>query len=135
MEEQVVEWGHWIESCSICGGPVSFVSNSVIYGTEFGDNPNIYLCDDPTCAAYVGVHAGTDKPLGTMADDNTRRARQMAHSAFDQIWKSGKMKRRAAYEWLAGHLGMSYADCHIGMFDVAQCERVVEIVIKTGVMR
>lgn len=135
MNEAVMVWGDKIQKCSVCGGEVSFVSNSVIYGTEYGDNPNIYLCDDPNCGAYVGVHPGTDQPLGTMADEKTRKARRLAHAAFDQIWRSGKMKRREAYEWLAYQLGISFADCHIGMFSLRRCEIVIETVIKSGVMR
>jgi hypothetical protein len=37
------------------------------------------------------------------------------------------MKRHEAYGWLANQLGLSRDDCHIGMFDVAQCERVVRV--------
>jgi hypothetical protein len=38
------------------------------------------------------------------------------------------MTRREAYQWLAGAMGISSKVCHIGMFDVAQCEKVVEVV-------
>jgi hypothetical protein len=37
------------------------------------------------------------------------------------------MSRRGAYRWLAEQMGITGDDCHIGMFDVAQCRRVVEI--------
>ena len=34
---------------------------------------------------------------------------------------------REAYKWLSEQLGMPRKDTHIGMFDVDQCKRVVEI--------
>lgn len=37
------------------------------------------------------------------------------------------MKRRAGYRWLAARLGIPEDQCHIGMFDVAMCRRVIEI--------
>lgn len=129
------EWGKQIECCSICGGPVSFVTNSVVYGADVGDDPHIYLCDDEKCCAYVGVHPGTDQPLGTMADEATRRARQVAHAAFDQVWKSGKMRRRDAYEWLTRKMEMTMDECHIGKFTVEQCQKVVNIIIRSGIMQ
>ena len=35
--------------------------------------------------------------------------------------------RKAAYRWLSKQLGISAKICHIGMFDVETCKRVVEI--------
>jgi hypothetical protein len=106
-----------------------------LYGATIGSWPYIYLCDDEKCQSYVGCHEGTDEPFGTMADERTRKARQLAHEVFDAVWKSGKMKRRVAYEWLAKELNLSYAKCHIGMFNVKQCERTINIVFRSGVMR
>lgn len=47
---------------------------------------------------------------------------------FDRLWKGGKMSRKSAYAWLAIKLGMPKNKCHIGMFDVDLCERVVQTV-------
>lgn len=50
--------------CNYCGTPADFVDSSVVYhGHSFG---MIYLC--PRCGAYVGVHKGSDKPLGRLAN-------------------------------------------------------------------
>jgi hypothetical protein len=38
------------------------------------------------------------------------------------------MSRNEAYRWLAGVMNIPNKLCHIGMFDVAQCEKVVESV-------
>lgn len=46
--------------------------------------------------------------------------------AFDKAIgpKTRAMTRSEAYAWLAGELGIHVGQCHIGWFDVAQCERV-----------
>lgn len=35
--------------------------------------------------------------------------------------------RGAAYKWLAGELGISAEQCHIGMFDETMCQRVIDL--------
>jgi ssDNA-binding Zn-finger/Zn-ribbon topoisomerase 1 len=78
----------------------------------------------PLCEASHGAHKATGKPLGVPANAETKRARERAHAAFDPLWKSGGMKRREAYAWLATELDIPEA--HMGEMDVAMCARVVE---------
>lgn len=73
-------------------------------------------------------------PLGRLADKELRRWKIRAHNAFDPLWQAkvarGFRKRAArdlGYNWLAGELGIKWEECHIGMFDVEMCKRVVEI--------
>jgi hypothetical protein len=85
-----------------------------------------YKCD--TCGAYVGCHPGTDRPLGRLANAELRKAKSEAHAAFDPKWQRGKWAPRwRAYTKLAALLGIPSEDCHIGMFDIEQCKRVVEV--------
>lgn len=79
------------------------------------------------CAAWVGCHPGSANPLGRLANAELRKAKSAAHTAFDPLWKSKRMRRKEAYGWLAERLGVKKNECHIGMFDVADCKRVVEI--------
>lgn len=46
---------------------------------------------------------------------------------FDPIWKSGQRSRSDAYSWLAHNLGIKKRDCHIGLFDIVMCRKVVEV--------
>ena len=118
--------------CDYCGRPARFLASSeAIYrGRNFGP---VYRCDP--CDAHVGCHPGTTKPLGRLANSELRRAKSAAHAAFDALWlakqrRTGCSKqeaRGAGYRWLAGVLDIDPAACHIGMFDVAQCQRVVEV--------
>jgi len=50
-----------------------------------------------------------------------------AHAAFDPIWRDAGTKRSAAYAWLAAAMGIPTESCHIGMMDVDDCLRVVEL--------
>ncbi|WP_186039709.1 zinc-finger-containing protein [Burkholderia gladioli] len=112
--------------CRFCGGSVHVVRNSEIYGREFGEWPWSYLCKK--CRAYVGMRPFTGIPLGTLADGPTRAARKRAKAAFQPLWQTRVMTKSAAYSWLAGRLGIAVGECHVGWFDVAMCDRVVEII-------
>lgn len=110
--------------CPYCGRRAEYVDSEVVYGVSYG---MIYLCR--SCLAYVGVHKGTSKPLGRLANAELRRWKKEAHAAFDPIWEYGRFKRRRndAYAWLAEKMGLPPEDTHIGMFDVSECKRVIKI--------
>lgn len=111
--------------CDYCGRETEYVDSKVIYGKSYG---KIYLCRN--CMAYVGVHKGTDKPLGRLANAELRNWKKAAHAVFDPLWKYGRFRghRNAAYGWLAQKMGLPVEKTHIGMFDVGQCRKAIEII-------
>lgn len=112
--------------CDCCGSEnVEQTQNDRVYGRLFGAWPEIYLCND--CGAYVGCHPRSLRPLGSMADEETRALRQKAHEAFDPIWKSGKMTRTEAYMWLAHSLKIETKYCHIAMLPINQLRTTIRI--------
>ena len=112
--------------CPYCGSEAELVTGREIYPHRLDlYAKKFYQCEP--CDAYVGCHPGTENPLGRLADIELREAKMRAHAAFDPIWKSGNKKRGSAYAWLADQLGIDQKDCHIGMFDVDMCQRVVEV--------
>ena len=84
----------------------------------------IWKC--PKCGAYVGCHKNTAKALGRVANAELRKAKQEAHEWFDMIWKNDRLSRGQAYFLLQMHLGVPEGYCHIGMFSVQTCRKVVE---------
>lgn len=110
--------------CDYCGCQAELVDSAEVYGTSYGD---IYLCRN--CGAYVGTHKGTDRPLGRLANAELRYWKKAAHAAFDPIWQHGRFKgkRKRAYSWLAGEMNLPVEKTHIGMFDVDQCKKVIQI--------
>jgi len=112
--------------CPYCGNDAELVGGDVVYPhrPDLADK-KIWRC--VPCDARVGCHPETTKPLGRLANGPLRRAKMDAHAAFDPIWQRGEMKRGDAYGWLATQLGIAKEDCHIGMFDLRQCNKVVEI--------
>lgn len=112
--------------CRYCNGNVVFTSNAEIYGREYGTG-KCYLCRN--CGAFVGVHPGTDTPLGTLANNELRQYRKVAHYWFDQIWKKPLRitTRYKAYGWLAKQLEIPREYTHIGMFEKEQCEKTIKL--------
>lgn len=118
-------------NCPYCGAKSIIRPSIHVYRKEYGSN--VLVCSNyPKCNAFVGCHKGTKNPLGRLADKELREAKIAAHAHFDPIWKTGKMKRKKAYKWLAKRLGIHPEDCHIGFFDESQCDAVIEICLLGG---
>lgn len=120
--------------CPYCESNTAYVDSEVVYGKSYG---MIYFCKD--CVAYVGVHKGTDVALGRLADKELREAKKQAHFWFDQIartelihsiWRVGSLKmysRSKAYLWLSYQMNIHPDLCHIGYFDIDDCERCINV--------
>ena len=109
--------------CDYCGRRAEFVDSKIVYGKSYG---KIHLCRH--CNAHVGVHKGTDIPLGRLADAELRHWKKTAHAEFDPLWQRGMFKRNEAYAWLAARMNLPVEKTHIGMFDVEQCKRAINII-------
>lgn len=123
--------------CGYCGGSAPLVTGRELYPHR-PDLAHVaaYWCRP--CDARVGVHDGTDRPKGTLANAELRRARMDAHAAFDPLWRRGprrRFRRRGeAYRWLAGELGLALDDTHIALFDEARSRAVVAACERLSVM-
>ena len=113
--------------CIHCGYEVVYTSNSEIYGREYG-NGKCYLCRN--CKASVGVHTGTDIPLGILATKELRELKKKAHSSFDPIWKSKKKYRWQCYRELSIKLDIDLKECHFGWFDKEMLLKAINILEK-----
>ncbi|MEJ1518211.1 zinc-finger-containing protein [Bacillus cereus] len=112
------------KSCPYCNSNVIYTSNKEIYGKEI-ENGKCYKCTN--CDSYVGVHKGTNIPLGRLANRELRTLKKKAHSLFDPIWETGKKKRSQAYSELAKKLGIPTKECHFGWFDKEMLEKAIKI--------
>lgn len=116
-------------ACDYCTRPAELVHGDTIYPHRPDlAKHNFWYCGP--CQAWVGCHNGAHggkTPLGRLANATLRAAKGRAHAAFDPIWKSRRMSRTDAYAWLSKALGLPARETHIGMFDVAMCNRVVAI--------
>jgi len=127
MAERVVK-------CDYCGEDANFNPGSDAFygGRDFGP---VWSCECVPGGAWVGCHKGSDRPLGRLADKSLRAAKSAAHAAFDPLWQrkmtrdgvSKSEARGAGYRWLAGQMGLTSDQCHIGMFNNEQCQRVVAL--------
>ena len=114
--------------CPYCGAPAQLTTGRYVYPHR----PDLaakrfYACRP--CAAYVGCHPGSDRPLGRLADEELRRWKRRVHAAFDPHWKTGGGAARSrAYARLAREMGIPAAECHTGMFDLARCKAALTVV-------
>lgn len=116
--------------CPYCSEPAALVTGAEVYPHRT-DLSHKFFWQCAPCGAYVGTHkdSADHAPLGRLANAELRHWKMAAHTAFDPLWRPythGGVRRKDAYAWLAEALEMEVRDCHIGMFDVAQCKRVVE---------
>ena len=82
-------------------------------------------CPESGCdmVAWTDKKGKWSKP----ADKETRRLRHRCHNLFDQLWKHGIMRRKAAYAWLAGEMGITTDRCHFSLFGKEECRQAIEI--------
>lgn len=123
-----------VVNCPYCGQRAHLVGGHVIYPRRPDLATKAFWKCVP-CEAWVGCHPGTRNPLGRLANAELRKAKQAAHAAFDPLWERKRRRercskskaRKAGYAWLAEQLEIDRERCHIGMFDVPDCLRVVEV--------
>jgi hypothetical protein len=112
--------------CDCCAGSVPLLTGADVYPhrPDLRDKP-IWAC--MPCGAWVGCHPGTTNRLGRLANAQSRRLKMDAHAAFDPLWRSGNMTRKAAYAWLRDQLGITDRECHMGWMGDDLLRRVVEV--------
>ena len=124
--------------CPYCGGKAHLRDASYIYHS-FKYKGKMFVCENfPKCDSYVGCHPNTTKPLGRMANKKLRTMKSKAHEYFDPLWKkrvfarkkSLSYNRTKAYQWLAEQLDLPESKCHIGLFDVDMCRKVIDVCSK-----
>jgi len=105
-------------SCPDCGDSMALMKERNFVG---------YKCRSRDCRGSHAAHPD-GRPVGTPADARTRKARALAHDAFDRIWRTKRMTRDLAYAWMRQELSLSKEECHIGSFDGPTCKKLVQTV-------
>jgi len=108
--------------CPECGSQMTLKDsrNGVFYGCV--------RWHETRCKGSHSAHRSTGLPMGIPATANTKKLRMDAHASFDQLWKTGRMKRPEAYAWLSKQLELPPAQTHISMFDDEMCRKVIRVV-------
>jgi hypothetical protein len=109
--------------CPYCGSPATIRDSAEVYhGKSYG---LALICTRyPECDSFVGCHKDSGLPKGTLANAELRDWRKRAHAAFDPLWREHHWNRKEAYAWMSRALAIPPDDCHIGMFNVAQCKEL-----------
>lgn len=116
--------------CPYCNNKAKLVDGDIIYPHRSDlKKLKFYFCEP--CNAFVGTHKVKSgayyKPLGTLANTETRNARRDAHAVFDVLWRKKYMTRSEAYKWLGNKLGLTPEKCHIGESDIYTCGLIIEM--------
>jgi ssDNA-binding Zn-finger/Zn-ribbon topoisomerase 1 len=113
--------------CPYCKAECLLQDDTTVYNITY--YTKVWVCSNyPECDSYVGANKKTNEPLGRPANRELRLWKKNAHNVFDRLWKSGLATRTGAYKWLSRKLGISLEKCHIGLFDVVTCKKVVRII-------
>lgn len=115
-----------VMACPICDGDL------IVRNGRHGD---FLGCSNwPACTVTHSMHDdGT--PMGIPADRETRHARKLVHDRLDAIWMAIVLKawaggipktryeaRSQVYLWLGDQMELSESECHIGRFNLTQCD-------------
>ena len=112
--------------CPYCGSTVEYRSAEGIYKDNH-KNVMLYVCTNyPECDAYVRVHEGTNKPVGTLADSKLRAMRLEAHKLLDKIQERGIMTKSECYQWIANTIMSPLSQAHIGYLGEYYCKIVID---------
>lgn len=118
------------KTCPYCGAKTEYIDSKAFYAKSYG---MVYAC--LPCNAWVGVHKGTDKALGRLANEELREWKKAAHASFDPLWKKlvqhgiqKNIARKACYTWLSNALNIPFGNTHIGMFDVKECKKTCDAI-------
>lgn len=121
--------------CPYCRNSAVLQKASFVYG-EKAIEDHVYVCINyPSCDSYVGVHQGTMKPKGTLADGNLRNKRIQAHKKFSKLWTSRIITKKQAYKWMQFKFGLNANQAHIGLFSNYMCDQLMaecETVLKNN---
>lgn len=95
--------------------------------TSAGGKRQYWKC--PKCKATIGAHPN-GKPVGFVADKETRCERRKAHADIDCYMLIVGITMDQMYARIAELMEMSSVDAHIGKFNLAQCRRLRELLIQ-----
>ena len=112
--------------CPYCGRMAVLKSAAFVYGDKAIEE-YVYVCSGyPNCDSYVGVHRGSLKPKGTLANGDLRNMRIQAHKLFSQFWANGIMTKKQAYHWIQDRFALTEDQAHIGNFSEYMCGQLMD---------
>lgn len=124
---KVKDWIPAPTQCHYCFSEVTIKTHMEVYGKNFGNWPYMYQCT--CCDASVGIHKGTNVPLGYLADKNLRSKRIEVKASFFKLKEDYNLSTKEAYSLLAGQMKYSKKNCHFGMFlnkDLSMAKQAID---------
>ena len=111
-------------TCPYCQQSAVLVTAADI-GVEDRANRPYWRCKP--CGAYIACYAGTETPLGPLADESLREAQHLARVAFRAFKEKNLFTKGEAFQALAKKLHMSPREVDFNHFDINTCLRVTKV--------
>lgn len=112
--------------CPYCNAQAVLRPSHVVYGDKAKPGRYLYVCARyPKCDAYVGAHAKSLLPMGTLANGDLRHKRILAHKALDEFRALGRMEKWQAYKWLQAKFSLRSDQAHIAKFSEYMCDCLI----------
>lgn len=112
--KKVKDWIPAPTQCHYCFSEVVIKTHEEVYGKTYGDWPYLYVCTK--CGATIGIHKGTNVPMGYLANKPLRQQRQKVKGRSLQLKEKFNISTRVSYDILSKEMGYSEKNCHFGMF-------------------
>lgn len=113
------EYTEYNIDCPECGAPMILRLGKL--GKPF------YGCQDfrfNGCIGKITAHSdGTPTVFPESRD--TIQARVIAKENFERVWKSGRMNKQEAFNWLCSILNVSRDKAYIDLLTIDQCELII----------
>jgi len=138
---------HRTPTCDYCGEAAELVMGDVIHPND-PKKLGKYFWQCKPCDAWISTHENSPshKPVGRLANAELRAAKRAALDVFTPLWMVGFERHQRsrgsfasksdcisiAYVWLAEQMGIPDKRCHIGTFDVEQCNHAREVCMQNG---
>jgi hypothetical protein len=116
------------EVCRYCRSPVSLVSAEEVY-PGMGLEAKLYFCEG--CGARVGVHEGTDDPVGYLADAELRRWRRVLHEALRELRKP-RFYQKSVHGLIREALGVPRERARVAMLSIGEVKNMIVWLMRQG---
>lgn len=109
--------------------PICECGNKCVFINDYEEGKRhhsgmIWYCEE--CGSSIGVHRGTDMPLGMPGNRQLRQKRYEAHKEIDRLIGSG-LSKDSIYKILSRKMNLKRSVTHMGMFTEEQCEEALKL--------
>lgn len=112
--------------CPYCGSKIIRKTGDQHFKNNGHEGLKLLVCENTDGCGASTMCDEHWEPYGTLAREPLRRLRQRVHQLIDPLYKNGYYSRTTIYRLMADHLKIPREKCHVGLFDIQQCNQAIE---------